>query len=51
LIIAPDGRIIGESVIDEIDWDLRSANFRIALCHTTELDVYSFNWRAEKAYL
>ncbi len=78
LIIAPDGRIIGESVINEIDWDLRSANFRIALYHITErgkgigtwateetcrfafeelrlhrleLDVYSFNSRAEKAYL
>ncbi len=78
LIIAPDGRIIGESVINEIDWDLRCANFRIALYHTAErgkgigtwatevtrdfafeklklhrleLDVYSFNPRAEKAYL
>ncbi len=78
LIIAPDGRIIGESVINEIDWDLRCANFRIGLFHTTErgkgigtwatevtrdfafeelklhrleLDVYSFNPRAEKAYL
>lgn len=78
LIIAPDGRIIGESVINEIDWGLRCANFRIALYHTTErgkgigtwateatrdfafgtlklhrleLDVYSFNPRAEKAYV
>lgn len=78
LIIAPDGRIIGESVINEIDWDLRCANFRIALYHTMvrgkgigiwatevtrdfafeelklhrlELDVYSFNPRAEKAYI
>ena len=78
LIIAPDGKIIGESVINEIDWNLRSANFRIALFHQTErgkgigtwateltrdfafetlklhrleLDVYSFNPRAEKAYL
>ncbi len=78
LIIAPDGRIIGESVINEINWDLRCANFRIGLYHTTErgkgigtwvtevtrdfafeklklhrleLDVYSFNPRAEKVYL
>lgn len=78
LIIAPDGRIIGESVINEIDWSLRCANFRIAFYHTTErgkgigtwateatrdfafeelklhrleLDVYSFNPRAEKAYI
>ena len=78
LIIAPDGKIIGESVINEIDWDLRCANFRICFFHSTErgkgigtwatevtrdfafeelklhrleLDVYSFNPRAEKAYL
>lgn len=77
-IISPEGYIIGESVINEIDWDLRCANFRIALYHSTErgkgigtwatevtrdfafeelklhrleLDVYSFNPRAEKAYL
>lgn len=77
LIFAPDGRIIGESVINEIDWDLRCANFRIGIFHpadrghgigawateTTrdfafeslklhrlELDVYSFNPRAEKTY-
>ena len=31
LIIAPDGRIIGESVINEIDEETRSANFRVAL--------------------
>lgn len=78
LIIAPDGTIIGESVINEINWDLRCANFRIGLfhkevrgkgigtwateatrdfafeelhLHRLELDVYSFNPRAEKAYL
>ena len=77
LVIAPDGRIIGETVINEIDWDLRCANFRIAIFHTAEcgngigswaievtrdfafrhlklhrleLDVYSFNPRAQKAY-
>lgn len=77
LIVAPDGRIIGESVINEIDWDLRCANFRIGIfqsterghgigtwatevtrdfafeelkLHRLELDVYSFNPRAEKAY-
>lgn len=78
LIIAPDGRIIGESVINEIDWDLKCANFRIGIFHTSEcgngigswavkmtrdfafeelklhrleLDVFSFNPRAEKAYI
>ena len=77
LIQSPEGRIIGESIINEIDWDLRCANFRIALfhikergkgigtwatkitrdyafeklkLHRLELDVYSFNPRAEKAY-
>lgn len=78
LIIAPDGRIIGESVINEIDWDVRCANFRICIFHTRDcsrgigswavqvtrdfafeqlklhrlsLDVFSFNPRAQKAYL
>lgn len=78
LVISPDGRIIGESVINEIDWDLRCANFRVGLyrmdergkgigtwvtertrdfafeelkLHRLELDVYSFNPRAEKAYV
>lgn len=77
LILAPDGRIIGESVINEIDWRMRCANFRIALfqqaargkgigtwavaltrdfafeqlkLHRLELDVYSFNPRAERVY-
>ena len=77
LIIAPDGRIVGESIINEIDWRLRCANFRIAIfhplereqgigswateatcdfafqelkLHRLELDVYSFNPRAEKVY-
>lgn len=77
LIVAPDGRIVGESVINEIDWELRSANFRIGLYHMAEqgkgigtwatevtrdfafevlrlhrleLDVYSFNPRAERVY-
>lgn len=78
MVISPDGRIIGESVINEIDWDLRCANFRVGLyrmdergkgigtwvtertrdfafeelkLHRLELDVYSFNPRAEKAYV
>lgn len=31
LLFSPDNRIVGESVINEIDWDLRCANFRIAI--------------------
>ena len=77
LILSPEGEIIGESVINEIDWDLRRANFRIAIfrtgergrgigtwavektrdfafeklkLHRLELDVYSFNPRAERTY-
>lgn len=31
LMIAKDGRIVGESVINEIDWEARSGNFRIVI--------------------
>ena len=31
LIVAPDGRFIGESVLNELDWDARRANFRIVI--------------------
>lgn len=31
LIFSPEGAVLGESVINEIDWAARSANFRIAL--------------------
>ena len=78
LLIAPDGRIAGESLLTEIDPQTRSANFRIALfsptlrgrglgtwmtretlrlafdrlhLHRVYLDVFSFNPRAERAYL
>ncbi len=78
LIVSPAGHIIGESVINEIDWELRKANFRICIFHSDacgkgigtwatrmtccfafeklhlhrlELDVFSFNPRAEKVYL
>ena len=78
LLISPGGRIIGESVINEIDWKLRSGHFRLGIfqkaergkrigtwmTETTrdfafadlrlrrlELDVFSFNPRAERVYL
>ena len=77
LILDPCGDIIGESAINEIDWEARSANFRIGLfhqgdrgqgigtwavektrdfafeelgLHRLELDVFSFNPRAERVY-
>lgn len=31
LILSPEGAVLGESVINEIDWRARSANFRIVL--------------------
>ena len=31
LVFSPEGLVLGESVINEIDWEARSANFRIAL--------------------
>lgn len=31
LVLNPEGRIVGEGVLNEIDWNLRKANFRIAL--------------------
>lgn len=78
LLVNPEGAVIGESVINEIDWDVKSANFRICIfdsnncgkgvgcwavrmtrdfafehlhLHRLALDVFSFNPRAEKAYL
>ena len=36
LLTSPDGRIIGESVINEIDWDTRCANYRICIFHPGE---------------
>ena len=47
LIIAPNGEIIGESVINEIDWDLRSANFRIGLYRQTERGKGIGTWATE----
>lgn len=78
LILDPNGKIIGETVINAIDWDLSRANFHIFIFHPAErgkgigswavevsqdfafdqlhlhrleLDVFSFNPRAKKAYL
>ena len=62
LLVTPDGRIVGESVINEVDWEARSANFRMAVettrdfafselgLHRLELDVFSINPRARHVY-
>lgn len=36
LLIAPEGRIIGESVVNEIDGAAKSANYRVALFHPAD---------------
>ncbi|HFR3551056.1 TPA: GNAT family N-acetyltransferase [Streptococcus suis] len=77
IMIAPDGTFIGESVINELDRENNSANFRIVIfdedyldrglgswavektrdfafeqvgLHRLELEVFSFNPRAKRAY-
>ena len=77
LLVDGSGEILGESVINEIDWTARSGNFRVAIfhpgarggglgswmtratrdyafetlgLHRLELDVFSFNPRAERVY-
>ncbi|HFI0273568.1 TPA: GNAT family N-acetyltransferase [Streptococcus suis] len=77
MLIAPDGTFIGEAVINELDKENRSANFRIVIfdegylgqglgswavektrdfafeqvsLHRLELEVFSFNPRAKRAY-
>lgn len=47
LIIAPNGKIIGECVINEIDWDLSCANFRIALYQKIEREKGIGTWATE----
>ena len=48
IIIAPDGRFIGESVINEIDWDTRSANYRIVLFHSENCSWGIGTWAVRK---
>lgn len=47
LIVSPDGKIIGESVINEIDWDMRCANFRICLYQRAERGKGIGTWATE----
>lgn len=77
VVVSPEGKLIGETVINEIEPDNMCANFRIAMfgsdymgkgigswvvqetvhfafetlkLHRLELDVFSINPRAKKAY-
>ena len=47
LIIAPGGQIIGESVINEIDWAEKTANFRIAIFRPEYHDRGIGTWAVE----
>lgn len=47
LILSPDGRIIGETMLNEIDRELRCANFRIALFHLGERGKGIGSWAIE----
>lgn len=44
LIFNEFGKIIGESVINEIDWQTKSANYRIALFHSQECNKGIGTW-------
>lgn len=48
LIISPDNRIIGESVINEINKKTRSANFRICIFQPNEQSKGLGTWATEK---
>lgn len=48
MILNNEGNIIGESVINEIDNDLKCANFRIAFFHTNECGKGIGSWVINK---
>ncbi|MFR4350257.1 MAG: GNAT family N-acetyltransferase [Roseburia sp.] len=48
LLINPDGRIIGESVVNEIDWEMRSANFRICIFRAADCGWGIGSWAVER---
>lgn len=48
LLIDPTGKIIGESVLNEIDWEKGSSNFRIALFHPENFGQGLGSWMLEK---
>lgn len=49
LILDPEGRIVGESVINEYDPDANSANYRIALCGETNRGKGIGTWAVQTA--
>lgn len=49
LICSPEGKIIGESVINDIDWEVRSANYRICIFQPLERGKGIGGWAIETA--
>lgn len=47
LIISPEGKIIGESIVNEIDWEFKSANFRILMFHAADRGKGIGTWAVE----
>ena len=47
-MISPDGRIVGESVINEINERCKSAGFRIAIFQSTEREKGLGSWMVQK---
>lgn len=48
LILDPLGNVIGESILNEIDWSAKTANFRIALFHPQHRGRGIGTWALEK---
>ncbi len=48
LVLSPEGKVIGESVINEIDRTEGKANFRIALFHREYFGLGIGSWVAER---
>lgn len=48
ILVAPSGKFIGEAVINEIDWQLKKVNFRIAIFERGERSKGLGTWMVEK---
>lgn len=48
ILVDPQGKFLGESVINEIDWDVRLANFRIVLFDSGSCSRGLGSWMVEK---
>ncbi|MDY2937161.1 MAG: GNAT family protein [Fusicatenibacter sp.] len=48
IIVDPEGNFIGESVINEIDWEVKSANFRIVIFQSKNCSKGIGSWAVRK---